>query len=399
MTSYGAKYDEGKDNNMIGSDLDLSDDDDGSDMDMEEDESYASSQRLGGGGGGSYASSRGDSNELSPSVIGGNGDGGRGARKMSSASRLKLRTDNITADHRQGHQLPANAGTAAGLRGAGGFSARRQNMQIGTGNRGRGGLSLAIGSSVELGGDEAPSYDVTESVFIKGDLAINRTGVRMRDRAKTFVVDASELELAQIIGRGSSSYVQHAVHKPTGTQVALKVINMFDKGKRDQLMQEIATLYDAACPSIIGFYGAFYREGTISIALEYMDGGSLANMVHQLGPLDEPVLAHIAFQIVFALAYLKRTLRRVHRDIKPSNVLINSQGLVKLSDFGLSAELQNSIAMCATFVGTFKYMSPERIKNLTYGQSADIWSLGITLLECATGRYPYSESEYSRKLR
>ena len=50
--------------------------------------------------------------------------------------------------------------------------------------------------------------------------------------------------------------------------------------------------------------------------------------------------------------------------------------------------------MCATFVGTFKYMSPERIKNLTYGQPADIWSFGITLLECATGRYPYSESEY-----
>ena len=237
-------------------------------------------------------------------------------------------------------------------------------------------LGINIGASTELGGGEAPSYDVTESVFIKGDLAINRTGVRMRDRAKTFVVDASELQLGKVIGRGSSSYVQHAVHTPTGTQVALKVINMFDKGKRDQLMQEISTLYDAACPSIIGFYGAFYREGTISIALEFMDGGSLANMVHQLGPLEENVLAHISYQVVYALAYLRKHLKRVHRDIKPSNVLINSKGLVKLSDFGLSAELQNSIAMCATFVGTFKYMSPERIKNLSYGQPADVWSLG-----------------------
>jgi mitogen-activated protein kinase kinase 3 len=119
---------------------------------------------------------------------------------------------------------------------------------------------------------------------------------------------------------------------------------------------------------------------------------SLANMVHQLGPLEENVLAHISYQIVSALAYLRKYLKRVHRDIKPSNVLINSNGLVKLSDFGLSAELQNSIAMCATFVGTFKYMSPERIKNDNYGQPADIWSLGITMLECATGCYPYQET-------
>ena len=336
MASYGSKYEEGK---VIGSDLDMSDgDDNNSDMDMEEDESYASSRRggsyassAGQGSGGSYASSMG-SFGLSPSRQ--QSAGAAGASKTVAPPRLQLKTNDIAAEHRRPAGNPRNA--------AGGFSARRQNLQIGTGNRGRQGLSLAIGSSVELGGGEAPSYDVTESVFIKGDLAINRTGVRMRDRAKTFVVDASELEMAQVIGRGSSSYVQHAVHKPTGTQVALKVINMFDKGKRDQLMQEIATLYDAACPSIIGFYGAFYREGTISIALEFMDGGSLANMTHQLGPIEEPVLAHIAFQIVFGLAYLKRTLKRVHRDIKPSNVLINSQGLVKLSDFGLSAELQNS---------------------------------------------------------
>lgn len=59
-----------------------------------------------------------------------------------------------------------------------------------------------------------------------------------------------------------------------------------------------------------------------------------------------------------------------------------------MTDFGVSAELQNSIAMCGTFVGTFKYMSPERIKNKPYHYSSDIWSFGLTLLECATGQYP-----------
>jgi serine/threonine protein kinase len=61
--------------------------------------------------------------------------------------------------------------------------------------------------------------------------------------------------------------------------VALKVINMFDKSKRDQLMEEIKTLYDAACPSIVGFYGAFYRDGTISIALEFMNGGRYDTLI------------------------------------------------------------------------------------------------------------------------
>ena len=101
---------------------------------------------------------------------------------------------------------------------------------------------------------------------------------------------------------------------------------------------------------MITFYGAFYREGSITIALEYMDGGSLANVIDQVGIMPESVLASVAYQILWGMAYLKHE-KRVHRDIKPSNILINSKGEVKLSDFGIAAELQSSIAMCGTFVG------------------------------------------------
>lgn len=62
-----------------------------------------------------------------------------------------------------------------------------------------------------------------------------------------------------------------------------------------------------------------------------------------------------------------------------------------MTDFGVSAELQNSIAMCGTFVGTFKYMSPERIKNQPYSYQSDIWSFGLVLMECATGKYPFQQ--------
>ena len=256
-------------------------------------------------------------------------------------------------------------------------------------DKGRG-LSVNVSSSVE-----APSFDVTESLFIKGDIAINKASVQKRHSEKMFVVDPSELVKGPIIGRGASSYVQKATHSPTGTDLALKVVNVYDKGTRDQMMREIECLYDASCPSLVRFFGAFYRDGTISIALEYMDGGSLANLVHQVGAVREPVLAYIAYQVCYGLQYMKQVLKRVHRDLKPSNVLINSQGIVKLTDFGLARAMGDSQAMCATFVGTYKYMSPERIVNKEYGFASDIWSLGLTLIECATAGYPYEKDPES----
>lgn len=246
--------------------------------------------------------------------------------------------------------------------------------------------------TISVGQMQEDSFKMDGETFIKGNVAITATGVAIRDSPKSFTVVYEELNIGETIGRGSSSVVLRSIHTPSGTPLALKVINMFDKSKRDQLIREIKTLYDAECQTLVGFYGAFYRDGAITIALEYMNGGSLANVVAQVGAIPESVLASVTYQILWALAYLKHQ-KRVHRDIKPSNLLINSRGEVKVTDFGVSAELQNSIAMCATFVGTFKYMSPERIQSHPYSYSSDIWSLGLVLVECATGRYPYPEDK------
>lgn len=199
------------------------------------------------------------------------------------------------------------------------------------------------------------SFIANGDVFIKDNVAINATGIAMRDNPKKFTLLYEELRIGEMIGRGSCSVVLRGMHVPTNTPVALKVINLFDRSKREQLIREIITLYDAVCPNLVTFYGAFYREGAITIALEFMDGGSLANVLEQVGPIPENVLASMAYQILWGLAYLKHD-KRVHRDLKPSNLLINSRGEVKVTDFGVSAELQSSIAMCGTFVGTFKYV-------------------------------------------
>ena len=80
----------------------------------------------------------------------------------------------------------------------------------------------------------------------------------------------------------------------------------------------------------------------------------------------------------------------VHRDIKPSNVLLNSNGEVKLADFGMSGQLASTFSRLASWVGTAAYMSPERISGSQYSYESDIWALGVALWECSVGRYPYS---------
>ena len=83
----------------------------------------------------------------------------------------------------------------------------------------------------------------------------------------------------------------------------------------------------------------------------------------------------------------------MHRDIKPDNILVNTDGFVKLTDFGISKQLDDTIAMAGTFVGTWLYMSPERMEGEMYSYEGDIWSLGIVLVELITGKFPFKTSK------
>jgi serine/threonine protein kinase len=97
-------------------------------------------------------------------------------------------------------------------------------------------------------------------------------------------------------------------------------------------------------------------------------------------------------QILSGLAHLHRVVKQVHRDIKPDNILVNRNGEVKLTDFGISKCLDATLMMCNTFVGTMNYMSLERMEGGKYSYPGDIWSLGIILLEMGSGVYPFPMS-------
>eukprot|EP01083_Nonionella_stella_P005411 15626_1 len=244
------------------------------------------------------------------------------------------------------------------------------------------------------------NIDANNSTFTRGDMQISSKGIQddsvieseQTSSKGRWLKSIDELEFGATLGRGSSGYAQHATHRPTGRELAVKVINVFDKSLRDQLLKEIEMLFQADCPSLVDFYGAFYRDGSILIAMELMDAGSLYDVSKKAGRMPENALGEITLQVLTGLEYLHKQKHVVHRDIKPSNLLLDLEGHCKLTDFGITRDLQNSIAVCETFVGTTFYMSPERIKGEEYNYLSDLWSLGLCLLECSLGRFPYPDT-------
>jgi serine/threonine protein kinase len=104
-------------------------------------------------------------------------------------------------------------------------------------------------------------------------------------------------------------------------------------------------------------YGAFLKDGLVHIALEYMDAGSLADVIKEVGKVPEIIIGMITIQILRGLDYLHKTKKVIHRDIKPSNILLNKKGQVKIADFGVSGQIENTFDCMSSWVGTVTYMS------------------------------------------
>lgn len=187
----------------------------------------------------------------------------------------------------------------------------------------------------------------------------------------------------------------------TGKVMAMKEIRLeLDDLKFAQIIMELDILHKCISPYIVDFYGAFFQEGAVYICLEWMDGGSI-DRIYGDG-IPENVLRKITYNTVMGLKFLKEEHNIIHRDVKPTNILVNQRGQVKICDFGVSGNLVASIAK--TNIGCQSYMAPERISSGgvasagaaggTYNVQSDIWSLGLTLIECALGRYPYPPETY-----
>ncbi|KDQ62718.1 hypothetical protein JAAARDRAFT_122636 [Jaapia argillacea MUCL 33604] len=208
---------------------------------------------------------------------------------------------------------------------------------------------------------------------------------------KKFDLRNEDLAELRELGQGNGGSVKKVEHLPTHTIMAKKIVLIDAKPSvRKQILRELQIMHDCHSQYIISFYGAFIADPNICICMEFMDKGSLDGIYKKIGPIDIEVVSKVALAVLEGLTYLYDVHRIIHRDIKPSNILFNSQGQIKICDFGVSGELINSIA--DTFVGTSTYMSPERIQGAQYTVKSDVWSLGISLIELALGRFPFSDS-------
>lgn len=235
------------------------------------------------------------------------------------------------------------------------------------------------------------------AVIADGSLRHNATGILigelgLRDGKTEFSVDPQDIEVDQtnLLGRGAGGIVARGVHKPTGTALAVKVVRVEDKGKRSQLINELRNLLRITeSHFLIQLYAAYVHKdtGCVHVALEYMDYGSLTDVKQRVNTVPENILALIMMQILEGLKTLHLSYV-VHRDVKLGNILVNSRGIVKVTDFGISKRL-GDCAVCDTFVGTATHMSPERVLGEDYSFAADIWSLGLCVYELASGIYPY----------
>ncbi|XP_022908228.1 dual specificity mitogen-activated protein kinase kinase dSOR1 [Onthophagus taurus] len=189
------------------------------------------------------------------------------------------------------------------------------------------------------------------------------------------------------LGSGNGGVVMKVRHKVLGLIMAKKLIHLEVKPAiKKQIQRELKVLHDCNFAHIVGFYGAFYSDGEISICMEYMDAGSLDLILKKASRIPENILGKITLAVLKGLSYLREKHSIMHRDVKPSNILINSSGEIKICDFGVSGQLIDSMAN--SFVGTRSYMSPERLQGTHYSVQSDIWSLGLSLVEMAIGMYP-----------
>ncbi|AQK63637.1 Mitogen-activated protein kinase kinase kinase 1 [Zea mays] len=239
-------------------------------------------------------------------------------------------------------------------------------------------------SSLSTTNDDDASSTTTEAMFI-----ISPNG-KFKRKIKSWMRGA-------LLGSGSFGMVYEGI-SDEGAFFAVKEVSLLDQGSNAQqsivaLEQEIALLGQFEHENIVQYYGTDKEESKLYIFIELVTQGSLSSL-YQKYKLRESQVSAYTRQILNGLVYLHER-NVVHRDIKCANILVHANGSVKLADFGLAKEM-SKINMLRSCKGSVYWMAPEVINpKKMYGPSADIWSLGCTVLEMLTRQIPFPNIEWT----
>ncbi|XP_071821901.1 dual specificity mitogen-activated protein kinase kinase 7-like isoform X2 [Apostichopus japonicus] len=223
---------------------------------------------------------------------------------------------------------------------------------------------------------------------------MKQTG-KLTKNGKVYKITVDSLDFVKELGTGSCGHVVEMKHKESNEIVAVK--QMRRSGNREEnkriLMDLDIVLKSHSCPYIVQCMGAIVTPSEVWICMEQMST-CLDKLIKKLKePIPEQIIGKMVVSIVNGLNYLKDNHGVMHRDVKPSNMLLDEKGTVKLCDFGISGRLVDSKARTRV-AGCTAYMAPERIepedpKSPVYDVRADVWSLGISLVELATLEFPF----------
>ncbi|ESO83096.1 hypothetical protein LOTGIDRAFT_223090 [Lottia gigantea] len=205
------------------------------------------------------------------------------------------------------------------------------------------------------------------------------------------------------LGDGAFGKVYKAENKESKLLAALKQVEIKSEEDLEDFIVEINILAECKHHNVVGLHEAFYKDGNLSMFIEFCEGGALDSIMVDLEkPLSEDQIRYVCHEMCEGLVYLHDN-KVIHRDLKAGNVLLTLDGDVKLADFGVSAKNTKTHQRRDTFIGTPYWMAPEVIlcetlKDTPYDYKADIWSLGVTLIEFAQMEPPNNDMHPMRVL-
>src|SRR6195952_5391077 len=223
----------------------------------------------------------------------------------------------------------------------------------------------------------------------------------MAEVAEGQIVDG-RYTIERRLGSGGMADVYFAMDSQLGRQIALKVLHRRfarDREFVERFRREASAAAGLQHPNVVGVFDRGEYDGTYYIAMEYLPGRTLKEVIQQEAPLDQERVIALAIQILQAASFPHRR-GVIHRDFKPHNVIAGADGRLKVTDFGIARAGASEMTETGSIMGPAQYLSPEQAQGQRVGAPADLYSIGVIVYEMLTGHVPFAgESAVSIALK